>query len=398
MSAPAGEERETTAAPKAPAARRTWHLVTCEFAPRLGGVADFTRVVAGLLASDWPVHVWAPAPASSDRPGVVVHPLPRGFAATALRSLDRALDACDGPRRLFVQWVPHGYGYKSLNLPFCLWVRRRARRGDEVHLMVHEPFLPFDARRLRQNVGAVAHRVMLRALLGAASRVWVATPSFVPDVTRHAPGPIAPSWLPIPSPLAPLEAPEAVRRLRAELAGGAPVVGHFGTCNALVAPVLAQVLERLTIARRDLRFVVVGRETREFVDALVAAGRLPRGAVVASGEQIPGDLSQLIQCCDVFVQPYHDGVSTRRTTLMALLDHAAAVVTAAGPRTETYWADSGAVRLLPEGNPALFERAVLDLLDRPADAAALRARARARYLADFDARHVRAALNDVVPA
>ena len=40
---------------------------------------------------------------------------------------------CEAPRRLFVQWVPHGFGYKSLNMPFCLWVWRRARGGDSVH-------------------------------------------------------------------------------------------------------------------------------------------------------------------------------------------------------------------------------------------------------------------------
>ena len=45
-----------------------------------------------------------------------------------------------------MQWVPHGFGYRSMNLGFCLWLRPRARSGDQVELMVHEPYLEFSWR------------------------------------------------------------------------------------------------------------------------------------------------------------------------------------------------------------------------------------------------------------
>ncbi len=164
-----------------------WHFVSPESPPQIGGVADFTRVMAtALAATGRQVHVWSPAPAD-EMAGVRVHPLEGGYAARHLGAIGRALDKCETPRRLFVQWVPHGFGYKSLNLPFCLWVWRRARGGDSVHVMVHEPYLPFESRRLRQNVGAIVHRLMLMALLRAADRVWVSTPSFVPMVRRFGP-------------------------------------------------------------------------------------------------------------------------------------------------------------------------------------------------------------------
>lgn len=372
--------------------RPTWHLVTCEFPPRLGGVADFTRVAAGVLSREGPVHVWAPAPARAACEGVVVHELESGFSAASLRTLDARLGACEPPRRLFVQWVPHGYGYKSLNVPFCLWVGRRARRGDQIDLMIHEPFLPFDRRRPRQNVGAVAHRLMLRLLLGAATRVWVSTPSFIPDVHRFAPRPVTAAWLPVPSPISLLDAPDEVRRLRASLAGDAPVVGHFGTCNALVAPILMETLERLSILRPELRLIVVGRDTDAVTRALVARGRVAPERIVRSGEQTGQNLSLLLQCCDVFVQPYHDGVSARRTTLMALLQHGGVIVTARGPRTEDDWASSAAVRVLPAADAALFASAAHDLVADPEARMQIADRARELYAKRFDARHLRAAL------
>jgi glycosyltransferase involved in cell wall biosynthesis len=379
-------------------ARVTWHLVTCEFPPRVGGVADFSRILAKALAATSTVHVWAPAPATDEIGATIVHQLPGGFALTRLASLNRALDSYAAPRRLFVQWVPHGYGYKSLNLPFCLWVRHRSRRGDDVHLMVHEPFLPFDLRRIRQNVGALVHRVMLRILLGAASRVWVSTPSFDDDVRGVAPRAMTTTWLPVPSPVPRVVAPDAVRRLRTELAGRAPVVGHFGTCHALIEPLLSRVFEQLAAARPDLRFVLAGRDSDAFAARLVASGRMPGDAIVASGERSADEVSRLIQCCDVFVQPYHDGVSTRRTTLMALLEHGAAIVTAAGPRTEALWTSSNALVLRPQNDALALTTAVLELIDDPSKRERLCARARALYQSEFDVPHLLRALTPGVPA
>jgi glycosyltransferase involved in cell wall biosynthesis len=342
------------------------------------------------------VHVWAPAPAHSEG-AVTVHELGAAYRASALHALDEALDRCPPPRRLFVQWVPHGYGYKSLNVPFCLWVRKRARRGDEVYLMVHEPFLAFDRHRVRQNVGAVVHRVMLRLLLKAASRVWVSTPSFLDDVRRFGPREsLDVRWLPIPSPVTPVHDPAAVEKLRNRLAGELPLVGYFGTCNSLVAPLLQSVFEQMASRQTSLRVALMGRGTRTFADRLVAAGRIGPAAIVASGEQPAYELSLLLQCCDVFIQPYPDGVSSRRTTLMALLEHGCAVVASAGPRTEEGWRESDVIVLTSQGDAPAMAAAALRLLDEPAKRRSMRDRARTAYITQFDVGHALDVLIDGV--
>jgi glycosyltransferase involved in cell wall biosynthesis len=355
----------------------TWHLITCEFAPRVGGVADFTQIIADVLSPEFPVHVWAPSPAVGAGESVVVHALESGFAATSLIALDRRLEACRPPRRLFVNWVPHGYGYKSLNVPFCLWLGRRARRGDEM--------------------AAAVHRLMLRVLLGAATRVWVSTSSFSDDVRRFAPRPIRPVWLPVASPIGRVEAAGDATTLRSRLAGDAPIVGHFGTCHALVAPLLTDILGGLSAARPDVHFILVGRNTEAFTESLIAGGVVKRHRILRFGEQNTGDLSLLLQCCDVFVQPYHDGVSARRTTLMALLQHGSAIVTAHGHRTEALWLAGRAIHLLPRAEPDLFVSAVLELLRNPAEREELGRQARAVYLNHFDVRHIHTALLGAAP-
>ena len=56
------------------------------------------------------------------------------------------------------------------------------------------------------------------------------------------------------------------------------------------------------------------------------------------------------------LQPYADGVSTRRTSLIAALAHRSAVVTTDGVLTEPLWRQSGAVALVDSGDLAAIVR------------------------------------------
>ncbi|HEV2905551.1 MAG TPA: hypothetical protein VGW32_10905, partial [Pyrinomonadaceae bacterium] len=166
------------------------HIITSEYPPQPGGVSDYTRIVAeGLAAAGDEVHVWCPAvsPLSTPRRGaggevaagaptinpspfmgsetrtsggVFVHSEMSGFAPCDLRRTSRLLNQFPAPRRVLVQWVPHGYGCRSMNLVFCLWLWLRSLRGDRVELMVHEPSLGFGEGSWKHNVVAFVHRLM----------------------------------------------------------------------------------------------------------------------------------------------------------------------------------------------------------------------------------------------
>ena len=113
----------------------TWHIITGEYPPVIGGVSDYSQVVAeGLAATGDDVHVWCPPlPEAAASNGVTVHPALGRISRRDLRAVDLLLDRFPPPRRLLVQWVPHGFGYRSMNVGFCLWLRatrapRRPRR------------------------------------------------------------------------------------------------------------------------------------------------------------------------------------------------------------------------------------------------------------------------------
>ena len=137
------------------------HFLTPEYPPRHGGVADYTHQIATELSRGGEtVHVWGPA-GSTAQPGsaIVVHPDLGSFRAADLRRMSVLLDAYASPRRLVVQWVPHGYGQRAMNLRFCLWLWQRSVAGDSIELVVHEPFVTFSGG-LRQCVVAAVQRAM----------------------------------------------------------------------------------------------------------------------------------------------------------------------------------------------------------------------------------------------
>jgi glycosyltransferase involved in cell wall biosynthesis len=108
-----------------------------------------------------------------------------------------------------------------------------------------------------------------------------------------------------------------------------------------------------------------------------------REQVDATGRLSGADAAATLRACDLIVQPYPDGVTTRRTSVMAALTTAVPVVTTSGPLTEPVWSGTAAVALAPAGDAAAFvERAVALVADRP-ERAALGARGRELYEREF---------------
>jgi glycosyltransferase involved in cell wall biosynthesis len=384
-----------------------WHIVTCEYPPRVGGVSDHTRLVAeGLASAGDRVHVWCPATAGVDESastyagesarGVSVRHELGGFRPSDLRRAGRALDEFASPRRMLVQWVPHGYGYRSVNVWFCLWLWSRARmRGDEVTLVVHEPFLAFGEGTWRQDAVALLHRLMTVVLLSSARRVWTTIPEWERLLRPYALGRRVPfGQLPVPSTtpaLADSAEAEATRALYAP--EGRALVGHFGTYGGHVTRSLYRLLPRLLFDEgQGCAVLLLGRGGEAMREELLRARPELAGRVHAAGTLPPEELSRHLAACDLLLQPYPDGVSARRTSTMAGLAHGLPVVTTRGRLTEALWEESGAVALADAGDDEALLCEVRKLLASHEGRARLSAAARTLYHERFDLSHTIAAL------
>jgi len=365
----------------------------------VGGVSDHSAIVARLLApygND--VHVWCSDGAQPLPPaekGITVHPVFHRFSMRELSRVSESLAASRKRRALFLQWVPHAFGHQSLNIFLCLWLlKRRMRFGDDVTVMFHEAFLEFDLRRWRQAAAALVHRIMATLLLRASNRVWVSIPRWEARLERYAPADRVFSWVPIPSSFAVVNDQSGVERLRGRIASGPGIriVGHFGIAGDQRVPVVQKAFCSLLRARDDVHVLFIGQNSEKARQDMLTGAEIQSDRIHCTGTISPAEVSRAIQICDVLLQPYPDGVSSRRGSLMAALDHGIAVATNAGIHTEPVWREAQDFTLAASDSAPDLVDLALRLLESPELQRVQAQAGRNLYRAKFGIERVRAAV------
>jgi PAS domain S-box-containing protein len=238
------------------------------------------------------------------------------------------------------------------------------------------------------------------SLLRAVSHVWATIPAWESYWRPYALGRAVPfTCLPVTNTVPVVSDAAAVAAIRARLApAGGRVVGHIGTFASAISAALRATLPMLLARDATTVAVLLGRGGDAVRDEL--ARRHPGLAtrVHATGMVPAADLSLHLQACDLAIQPYPDGVTSRRTTVMALLAHGVPVATTLGALTEPFWRSVDAVSLVPAGDsPALATERARLLEDAPSRARLAQA-ARTVYAERFDVARMIAVLRPVPPA
>lgn len=391
--------------PPSSAAQR-WCIVTCEYPPMLGGVSDHTFLLAGALArAGDTVDIWTPRGDHPPRPqpGVTVHVLPSLFKLGALRVLRRVLRSQSTDTRILVQYVPTGYGWRMMNLAFALLLYTCRKRGLEIYF--HEVgFIIAQEPRLRRKMVGAVHMAMNWLSVRAAKRIFVAIPEWEKQLAklRARGGPLSPvaTWVPVPSNVPDVVDASSTASLRATLLEGraTSIVGHFGTFGRFHSAVLLQAFERILDDNASRMALLVGRNSNAMRKALTAQRPDLRDRVVATGGLPPADVSTYLSACDVLLQPYDDGVSARRGSLMAGLALGLPVVTNRGPVTGSLWANRAAVYLTSSAETTELARAVTEMLGDHALRASIGAAARRLHQEKFALSRGSALLRDAVNA
>lgn len=344
-------------------------MLTGEYPPQCGGVGDYTQHLAHALRDQGEhIHIWCPqrdmAYAGQDAPDnkIQVSPIKNLFTASGRRQLERRLDQFPGPRILLVQYVPNALGMRGVNLPFCYWLLRRSRLGDDVRVMFHEPYFYFSWQKPWRNALAVIQRVMAGILIAASRVIYISTMAWKPylqpyDLRRHSPI----VWLPIPSTIPVINQPSRVAAIRRQLQirPESLVVGHFGTYSD--PTMLRDVLVALLNRDSNIDVQLLGRNGERFAETICDHHPKWQGRVKAVGFLCREDLSVHLQACDLLIQPYCDGATSRRTSLMAGLSHGVPTLTNQGCLSEPIWLDSG-LPLASDNDVSSFVRLAENLL------------------------------------
>ncbi len=375
-------------------------MITGEYPPDEGGVADYTACLVRALSEEGlSVDVLttrrpgrglpevdgarpdaaAPSPGSPGLGRVAVYRSVRHWHRGAMRGLGRLIELT-GPDLVHMQYQAAAYGMHLSIHGLTWWLRRRfpIARAVTYHDL-REPYLFPKAGRLRPwALRQLARHADLALTTNEADRV---------ELERSVEGPIQ-ALVPIGSNIAD-RPPEGFDRHSFRANAGIPtdrlVLAYFGFLNASKGGrTLLEALELLRAAGRDAQLLMIGgavgasdptnaaylaafeaeAERRGLAEALRWTGHLPPEAV-----------SAWLHAADVVALPYQDGASYRRGSLLAALAHGRPVVTTlpapAGEGGLPALVDGESARLVDADNGPALAAAINQIADDPDLAARL---------------------------
>jgi len=267
------------------------------------------------------------------------------YASAGLSAVERS-----SPAWVLLQYNPFCYGRSGFAPGVVRDVQRLSRRGIPVAVMVHEAWIDIDGGK--SGVIGLWQRAQLRALLRFASRVMASTEAIARELGAGA------VHVPVGSNITPAgsDAVTGPGAAKQELGlGGRFTLGLFGRGNPSRAldyadAAIAAIAQRLGSEHMAVLNLGAG----------APAVRAPAGVTVRRpGPQAAAELSRHLAACDLVLLPFTDGLTTRRSTLMAALAHGRPVLGLSGPRTDAVLVRRAgdALLLSPLGDREAYARA-----------------------------------------
>lgn len=338
-------------------------LMVARRADEADGIRDYTRRLLLALreaAVDAELLQWATgAPDAA-----------KGHARSAAHAA--ALDA------LVVQYNPFSFGRWGFapRLPLFMAGLRRKRRRPRIAVMFHETYV--DMRRPSWALMGSWQRAQLIAVQAAADVQLCSIQRWTERLRKTARGrPV--HHLPVASNLPDARADREAARQRVGADDDTLVLSCLGLRHPgrLQGHMLTAAREAGT-ATSSVLLLDLG-PGRRAVTQLASNVRMHSTGFLAER-----DLAAHLAASDVFLAAFMDGVSTRRGSVMAALQHAVPVVGTAGHLTDDVLANAPALMLVPIGAPDEFARSVMSLVHDGGRRAELGAAGRRFYEDNFD--------------
>jgi hypothetical protein len=360
----------------------TWVILTPEYPPDAGGVADHSRQVAHLLAAGGQRVLVAarghgPANDGHDGHDVRVVRFPEGLGIKGLARLAQILKAIAGPLHLLLAHVPTSFGYRGMNLAIPIWLWTGIPPETTVDVLFHEVATPWTRSPLRWNAVAAVNRLAASMLIRRADRIFVSTASWKPALRRLGAGDRTITRLPIMSPLPTQADPRRLLQIRENLLGSqaTKLVGHFGTSVGPAAALHTRAFGKV-VQLPGVACLFIGKDSKQFAGALERLHPWAVGRIHGAGALEAQDAADHLAACDLALQPYPDGITLRRTSAMAALALGVPTVTNEGRLTEPVWRATEAAVLTQEEQIA---ETVAHLLEREDQRKAVGEEGRAFY-------------------
>lgn len=355
--------------------------------PRLDGIGDYSALVASGLSERFNVSIivrnQTPPPLAVPGVATVTQYGHNNRPKEVLQVYDRVQQL--NPEGLLVQYNPFSYGRRGLNPWLPTVLRRIAANGSCLGVMAHETYV-VSGSPLWRLIGRL-QQLQLAAIAKTARTIYTSCDRYREHVLAIAPKTTV-RVMPIGSNIPLVPAGRAVQKERLGLPADTTVLGLFGTTGSGVQPeFIAEVLRRSVRSGKSVLLLYVGSQGDALRDVI------PNDQLMDLGRLQPNEVSLALSAMDIYLATFDDGISTRRGTVMAALQHGIALVGTSGKNTDGLWqSEAGDSLLLAPADSADAYAAVAEsLISDPERTDCIGKAGASLYKRLFDWRHTIAA-------
>jgi glycosyltransferase involved in cell wall biosynthesis len=289
------------------------------------------------------------------RAGIWTEWFPDTDTTTRLSTRGQVITRLTSTDDVVLQYNPFSWGNRGFapGLVALLAVTDARPRGPRVSVMLHERHMPSGAWR------ETAMHVWQRAQLAAVSRLtaqgFVSTDAWA-GLDRFGGRRRPTTLLPVGSNLPDERSARVAQREALRLPENAVVLACFGTNHPSRMMGHVSAAANATAAAAPVVVLNLGADAPD-LHTLSPAIRLIQPDRIDSHE-----LARLLSAADLYLAPFIDGVSTRRTTLVSALQHGLPIVGTTGTSTGARLQSEAALTLVPAAaGPAVFADTVARL-------------------------------------
>jgi len=317
-------------------------IITSALPPKLDGIGDYSALLSAELAKSADVTVVCGSQNPDHISGVTVQ---TPYSALDPQTVKHILPciAAGKPDWVVLQYCPFGYGRWGLNLqlPIVMQAIRRHSPETRVALMVHEPYVPIDNYKFA--VFTTWQRWQLWQLGRNADIVFL---SIEPWAKKFQP------WFPkkevsclaVGSNIPYVQTDRKAIRRELGISEQTVVLGYFGTIHpSRLTSWVRGALEAVIRTGRDAVVLYVGPGCKIMDEVLAGLPHLNTGALPAY------EVSRAFSAMDIHLSTFDDGISTRRGSFIAGIQHGLPTVGTFGRSTSSeLLAHNGAAFMLTD--------------------------------------------------
>lgn len=338
------------------------YFISPVYPPHVCGVGDYTACLVQTLAKEVSVKVLTTVAQNPDFSTVLVE---QAFSLKHPRSILKIVDALkvNPPDWLILQYDPFSYGMPyGINpyLPWMLFLLRKSFPQLRVGIIVHETFRPVN--NFKSALLQFTLTIQLWIVCYFMDAIFIVVESWVTKVNQWFPSKVI-QHLPVSSNISRVTISRNQMRKRLGISSQTIVLGLFGRMHAVRSyEHIILSAKKIIEAGQDILILYIG------LHPSAARTHLNIFPLIAEGPLANYEISEYFTAMDIYLAPFNEGVSTRRTSFMAGLQHGLPTVSTYGVYTETLLmaANRKAYILTANDCPEDFAGEVLNLVFNPA--------------------------------